>query len=120
MSDTLLPCPFCGGEARIEQHEKGKWLAFCDDVYGCGTEGWYEDTPEEAIAAWNRRTPAIPPDVRETIRGLLESGIEGTKSTIRTRNYHGLRAFVTTEEEWLSRYEAALSWLDAQGGGRNG
>lgn len=59
------------------------------------------------------QTPAIPPDVRETIRGLLESGIVGTKSTIRTRDYHGLRAFATTEEEWLSRYEAALSWLDA-------
>ena len=96
MSDTLLPCPFCGGEARIEQHEKSKWLAFCDDVYGCGTEGWYEDTPEEAIAAWNRRSPTIPPDVRETMRGALlivdQSGIN------------------------KRRILAALSWLDAQDG----
>ncbi len=98
MSDTLLPCPFCGGEARIEQHEKSKWLAFCDDVYGCGTEGWYEDTPEEAIAAWNRRSPTIPPDVREAIRKLADYGMP----------------LGATNHDWKRWRDIALTWLDAQ------
>jgi len=51
-------------------------------------------------------------EVVATIRGLLEAAIAGTESTIRTRDYHGLRAFAITEEEWLSRYRAALTALE--------
>jgi hypothetical protein len=52
----------------------------------------------------------MPDEVRDTIRGLLESGIVGTKSAIRGRDYHGLRSF--NEEDWLRRYQEALAWLD--------
>jgi len=53
---------------------------------------------------------AMPDDVvLTTIEGLLTSAIVGTESTIRTRNYHKLRKFSTTEEEWLERYRAALA-----------
>lgn len=50
--DSLLPCPFCGGEAEI----RGEILLFvrCAE---CGTrlgEGYYA-TKAEAIAAWNTR-----------------------------------------------------------------
>ena len=51
----LLPCPFCGGEACVEEVARHKWIAICADKYRCGTEGWFEDTRDEAIAAWNRR-----------------------------------------------------------------
>jgi hypothetical protein len=54
----------------------------------------------------------MPDEVRDTIRGLLESGIVGTKSAIRGRDYHGLRSF--NEEDWLRRYQEALAWLDTQ------
>lgn len=64
----------------------------------------------------NEQAPAagldVPDEIARTIRGLLEAAIAGTKSTIRTRDYHGLRAFATTEEEWLARYDAALQWLE--------
>ena len=58
-------------------------------------------------------TPVPSSEVRKTIEGLLESAIAGTESTIRTRDYHGLRKFATTEEEWIERYKAALAWLNA-------
>jgi len=118
MSDTLLPCPFCGGEARIEQHEKSKWLAFCDDVYGCGTEGWYEDTPEEAIAAWNRRSPTIPPDVRETMREALSKQRSVIERRADTVERYGIDPGMFGLE--LAAIDAALAWIDVQGGGRNG
>ena len=55
---TLLPCPFCGGEADIEEisgnpftNEPYTWAVGCKD---CNV-GWYKETKEDAIAAWNRR-----------------------------------------------------------------
>lgn len=56
MSDetTLLPCPFCGGEASKRLFYKGKYRVHCNvcDAHSgdvCNTEA-------EAIAAWNTRT----------------------------------------------------------------
>lgn len=111
MSDELLPCPFCGGEASIVQHEKGKWLVFCADVYGCGTEGWYEVTPTDAIAAWNRRTPTMPDSVRATMREALEFWRDMIHSSDEVNGF-------TTEggRTTLVCIDAALAWIDAQEG----
>src|SRR5690554_5397828 len=51
---TLLPCPFCGGEAHLFD---GNWVE-CTKC-GCQTPETFE---EVAISAWNRRTPpaAVP------------------------------------------------------------
>jgi len=69
MSNTLLPCPFCGGEAFVAtvEHSKenrpnghrfhGQIMCLkCQAV--CGTTGFdetYEDATEKASKAWNRR-----------------------------------------------------------------
>lgn len=54
----LLPCPFCGGEARTAVKSYGDthyWRIYCD-VIGCafGSSGVYH-SEAEAIAAWNTR-----------------------------------------------------------------
>lgn len=63
MTDKLLPCPFCGGAATADHQDNGVgsfWIV-CDNVKGgCGCEGPYHQTPEDAEAAWNRRSP--PPE----------------------------------------------------------
>ena len=61
MNTELLPCPFCGGPATIEE------TTLLGDVRksaGCGTEycqGYQSTltfaTHREAIAAWNTRNP---------------------------------------------------------------
>ena len=52
----LLPCPFCGG-TNLKLHNSS---VSCDD---CDGEGPYVELDEPAaIAAWNRRTPAAPPE----------------------------------------------------------
>ena len=73
-TDTLLPCPFCGGEPVLTEHpphehspilkrvmpdfpdHKGSADVSCLD---CAV-GHLRDTPTKAIAAWNRRTPPTP------------------------------------------------------------
>lgn len=61
----LLPCPFCGGKAEVEQIPSATWDKFvahcksskCIAFYiGYCDEGIY-DTRTKAIEAWNTRTP---------------------------------------------------------------
>lgn len=61
----LLPCPFCGGEAHIEEHkfwdEKAK--GFTVQTYGvvcdnCCSMSWqHHRHKEKAIEQWNTRKP---------------------------------------------------------------
>ena len=56
----LKPCPFCGGEAELVQHQV---VGYPDDFYvECVTNecimslgGLCYETEKEAIEAWNRR-----------------------------------------------------------------
>ena len=61
---TLLPCPFCGGEAEIwrasADPKRPAWVG-CMGRCAVLVSREYETT-EEAIAAWNRRTPPAVPD----------------------------------------------------------
>ena len=53
MSEKLKPCPFCGGEAELEDNLVGfKFTVQCKECFSM-TDGYF--TSEEAIAAWNRR-----------------------------------------------------------------
>ncbi len=59
---TLLPCPFCGGEASVrvlEYDDCMVWGVFCEsDLESEYSHGHYVDnypTEAEAIAAWNTR-----------------------------------------------------------------
>ena len=69
MSEKLLPCPFCGGEVRIEdimnaKHENDSiWMIECDKCGASSTfsvadkeGGFRQATENEAVYAWNRRS----------------------------------------------------------------
>lgn len=66
----LLPCPFCAGEAWLNDYE-AKYSDLppksrCPQCRLCGVSLGYLTTPAKAIAAWNRRAPApqAQPDAR--------------------------------------------------------
>ena len=59
----LLPCPFCGGEARLQRKgKKREYYVICKKC-GCRTPYYKyqfssnEKLREEAIATWNTRKP---------------------------------------------------------------
>ena len=58
MTEELKPCPFCGGEARIDvdiddRHENLDVMVYCEEC-GCQTPDGYESI-EEAVSTWNTR-----------------------------------------------------------------
>lgn len=69
---TLLPCPFCGGAAKLTDHEDcdvgGRWVV-CTP---CGAARW-GDQPDEAITAWNARTNTNT-ELVEALRGIRRVG----------------------------------------------
>ena len=82
--DKLLPCPFCGGEAKTTARDVEPQ---CDPWYGkniqtfvvctnCGAclfDDYFHDgfaDEHEAIAAWNRRAEPKPTNA-DRIKGLL-------------------------------------------------
>ena len=55
MTDILRPCPFCGGEADVQQSENfgdNRGMVLCLTCLSCSNDC---DTWQEAIAAWNTR-----------------------------------------------------------------
>ena len=58
MSNTLLPCPFCGGEAILESNKLRYGTTYSAYCQKCGAE-IAEFSEHEAIAAWNRRADHI-------------------------------------------------------------
>lgn len=59
--DTLLPCPFCGGEAKLHIRYKPNEKRYALIVCECGAmlkseDCWnYIEAELKAIEAWNRR-----------------------------------------------------------------
>lgn len=51
----LLPCPFCGGEARESGERFENTILSWVYCASCGAAGGYRHTEAEAIAAWNTR-----------------------------------------------------------------
>lgn len=66
MTEKLLPCPFCGGEAILESNKLRYGTIYSAYCQKCGAEitGFSE---HEAIVPWNRR-----PDARQL---ALKTGV---------------------------------------------
>ena len=71
MKDKLLPCPFCGGEAKCEpsnfdMDDNGFYDIFCLGE-NCGARMYTPFSPREAIQAWNTRPSLSVEEIEEVI-----------------------------------------------------
>lgn len=73
--EALLPCPFCGGEARLSRHPKGYDLAHCADET-CDPGHLTFAAPEK----WNRRAagwmPRPEPGSADAILAAIRTAAE--------------------------------------------
>ena len=69
----LLPCPFCGGEAKVSNLNFNQYLIFCKDC-------WAETKPttgfENTITKWNTRKP-----MQEIVEKLEDEMMELRKAS---------------------------------------
>jgi len=65
MTDTLEPCPFCGGEAQVEF--AACWVVECQD---CAASTAGRDTEANAVSDWNRR--AVPEEALQAIQRAID------------------------------------------------
>lgn len=86
MTDKLLPCPFCGGDAYATECFAGLLAVGCRSKSCLGYQGSKScDMADKAIAAWNTRTkPACPASVCATQKlikklSMLPAGFYGDK-----------------------------------------
>lgn len=74
---TLLPCPFCGGEGEVDEGNNGLFYARCSDDeiecqaqvgLNCGYDGWHGafSSHNDATRAWNTRHNPTPPGWQDT------------------------------------------------------
>lgn len=61
----LLPCPFCGGEAKRSSETFERTILSWVYCTNCGAAGGYRYTEAEAIAAWNQRHVETCENMRE-------------------------------------------------------
>lgn len=69
----LLPCPFCGGEAKFATVNH-KWI----ECTKCEMETPYRESEEELVALWNNRKPVD--EMVEQIHSYFKSVIEKSVS----------------------------------------
>jgi Lar family restriction alleviation protein len=97
----LKPCPFCGGEAAIEQigDRRQSAIVVCQDC-GCRRESGAEGEAQTA-ESWNRRVPVVTVErlevLRQSIRSLFGCGPECRE---------GVSLALETVEEFISEETA--------------
>lgn len=103
MSETkLLPCPFCGGEARHLTILGRNGIA-CKDCL-CEMRGWLDATPEEVACRWNTRKP---------IEKIVERLEEASFWTEQTFDEDGYGNDDSWEAVWLDK---AIEIVKEEGG----
>ncbi len=76
----LKPCPFCGGtNIALLNGGLGNRFVHCDDCRATTDDG----SEERAIAAWNRRTPAV------ATGGVTEARVEAAAREIYALDVYG-------------------------------
>lgn len=110
---ALMPCPFCGGEARLLTFKSMLGTVHEVSCVNCGDEVRKQSHElEETIAQWNRRASQPPPvgvpsEVLEYMRWLCEAELDAMRDEERVMGHYSVKS------DSIAKCQAALTWLDA-------
>ena len=76
MASELKPCPFCGGNARLDSNNFGTPMVRCD---ACGASVYAHPNVDVACENWNRRPPQAGEAVTEAMVEAACKGFYGPK-----------------------------------------
>lgn len=113
MSDELLPCPFCGGEAELMHHSEQSRLVFntgselsscyiieCKKCFSRVQRGFKEDL----VKAWNTRTKdAIIKELRDALNEAANE-LHGASECIKA--FTSKVATTSGYEKFVDKYRA--------------
>lgn len=115
-AEALLPCPFCGGEAR-------EWPATYDyttvgcaaGTHNCSVQPSVHTHRPDALAAWNTRPSPKPEDKAAVEREEVARVVDPVAWRRLDRNVHGYAGHVTHELRvaWVPELQDSLTKADA-------
>lgn len=96
MNQELLPCPFCGGRAKVYRGEPIKTnpnlpsfvFIFCDTGCRNRTREFYDEA--EAVESWNRRVVGNQINTCDKCKHWEEGWVYATKREQKTDNTRGV------------------------------
>lgn len=100
----MLPCPFCGGEAKVARDVTCGYETFWAHCLECHSQANYGHTEAEAIAAWNTRA-AYEMEGFFYLPKPKEPIVEVTKTT---NTWDGTK--VRTDVFYQVRKQAIVNW----------
>lgn len=107
MSETLKPCPFCGGEAWVIQILEDLYAVECRK---CWTRtGTYQPTEAEAIEAWNLRAERTAKVIEHDASITDTDGYKYQRSEYLCGN---CKKKVIGGDEYCSHCGARLDWSE--------
>jgi Lar family restriction alleviation protein len=77
-TEELKPCPFCGSHAQTDFIEGESYIIEC---YACDARTGCQDSAEDAINAWNRRSAPAAGTEKPCRNEIINSGAQAWPRT---------------------------------------
>lgn len=112
MTETLKPCPFCGGSA-TSWSQRPSATVWCNYSVNCGASTELHEPGQDAITAWNTRQPVADEVMVERIVMAMREAGDWQWEIVLTGD-GGYEFTTRTQKGWLANGAASIQSLTTQ------